>query len=386
MIPADQLSVAGQSISPRVAGMGSGIHIGAGGPSPSPSPRRNSIGTASPVLHKDILHKDPHINITPSHSTNASSTSTTPSEDKLRNLHGRALARNTGNMAYNKSFDSPISRFPHQENNLIIKTPSQSKLTNFPRSTSSKFINSPIPSSPTINEVSLDLHEIPTNYSLEEEANATSEAKSEADFASFLHNDGVHERYLTPTPGKKSRYDDLQLSLDNRDPNGSPSQILGPVDESDEIPEELESDFVEKLDEELGITPRQSQPKQDFIHTISKPTEAHLSTRTSPMTPPRTPLTLPTTPKSGRASPFNIHEFKKSLAEFNKEHSLTPLSSDTELHNLNNKQNSSLFNSQNSTGSVIHVTDSINNQSSVKHVHAATVIQDWWRQLRKEVC
>ena len=194
--------------------------------------------------------------------------------------------------------------------------------------------------SPSSN-ASLELHETPTNYSLEEEGNNTFESRNEDDFASFLHKDAIQERYLTPTPNRKSRYDDLQLSLDKEPP--STPQILRPV--ADEIPEDIEvHESIDKLDSDLGITPRR-------LHDDRTPSvDANL-------VPSRTPS------KSGRSS-FNVQEFKKSLQTFNKEHNLP------QKNNTNNNNH-------------IYRQASPNTTAMVKYKHAACIIQRWWRQIKK---
>lgn len=321
----DQLSLTGQAISPRA---------------PLPSPRRNSISTATPTT---TTPKDstPHAHPTPN-----------THDDKLRNLHGRVLARGHSSSSLSKYADSPVSRIPSFQDSpfFINKAPSQPKFSSpalLIRAESDKIqVDSPGMRSPPSN-VSLELRETPTNLSLEEGGN-TIESRNEEDFASFLHKDSIQERYLTPTPGRRSRYDDLQLSLDKDPPNSS--QILRPVDEEDEIQENIDvEESYEKLDEELGITPRRQHEQSPSLK--SPPQE-------------KTP-TPPTPSKSGRSS-FNVLEFKKNLQTFNKQHSLPQKKeSNATLSDYAPRQASP------------------NRINAIKNKHAACVIQRWWRQMKE---
>jgi hypothetical protein len=245
--------------------------------------------------------------------------------------------------------DSPVSRISSFQDSFS-KNPSQSKVSALMRTQSDKLHTDSYDAlkSPASN-ASLELHETPTNYSLEEGSN-TIETRNEADFASFLHKDAIQERYLTPTPNRKSRYDDLQLSLD-KDPPNNASQILSTVEE--EILEDIEvAESYDKLDEELGIASRRLRENR---------TPSFDTNMQSIVAPPQTPS------KSGRSS-FNVKEFKKNLQTFNKENSL-PQKKESNI-NINNDNN--------------HHQVSPSHTDMIKYKHAACVIQRWWRQIKAE--
>ncbi len=168
---------------------------------------------------------------------------------------------------------------------------------------------------------------------------------NEEDFASFLNQD-INEKYLTPTPSKKSRYDDIQLSVDTtKDTTANRSQILLPLEDEEEIPEDIEDIEGDFSSEDL----LQSDYAQFANHENGqKASDQHTNRRNSP--PANTPSSAtPLTPRKESLLPVNIQEFKKNLKSFNQEHSFS-------------KHNSNVM---------------------AKYEKAALYIQRWWRHIKR---